>query len=122
MLDEAARHLGGHQDGVTPRVQFDDLREQLGTKPMRVTGDRVDPQLVAHAPYQSASHGTGSSGARATLRQGPRWSCHRASALKARSALRTNLTAPSGWRQAPRPSTRPASVATRYTIRPRPPR
>src|SRR6266568_2998350 len=75
-------------------------------------GDRVDPQLLAHdRPLQSASSagpaGTGRNG-RPVVAVQPPWRWHRISAANSRSALRTNLTAPSGWWHAPRPLVSPA--------------
>ncbi len=91
---------GGVDDREPPVVQGDVLREQLGADAVALAGDRVDNEVIAHA------HGSGT-GVGSTWRLGrrqppARWSA--ISSAKTSSALRRKPTAPSGNRQAPRPS------------------
>ena len=70
----------GH-DRVSPPVQLDEFRQQLGAHAVADAGDRVNPECDAHrkSHSRSSSRGSGSTGERPTPSQDPVRSCRRAS-------------------------------------------
>ena len=99
------RARGHPDDREAPVVQADQLGEDFGAQSAAVAGDGVDPELAWHHRCRRA--GTGSTGAFAVPQHHP-CACCRVRLRRASSALRISRTAPSGWLQAPRPSTWPS--------------
>src|ERR1019366_1645803 len=124
--EQIVRNRTWRDDRVSPGVQCDELGKQVGPAPVRVAGDRVDPQQPAHGYRDPGrpgwrSPGTGSTGGRPTRGHGPyrRWFSR--SAPNTWSALATRATAPSGKRHAPRPFTSGSSSRIQASARSSPP-
>src|SRR6476659_4070233 len=80
--EERRRHRARSHDRVAPRVQGDQLGQQFGAHPVRLAGDRVDPQPVAHrAALASWAAWAVAAG------HGPWPACQRRSFANTRSAL-----------------------------------
>src|SRR4029079_3998174 len=95
---------------VAPLVQGDELGQEFGADAVAGALDGVHPQGLGHGQVQSHSRvgmpgGSGRNGLRSVAEQWPR-ACRLISGSKTTRALRTKRTVPSGWWQAPRPSTR----------------
>src|SRR5438094_1317079 len=112
MLEQGRRDGPGLDDRISPVIERDHLRQQLGTEAVTVAADPVDLQLFAHHATASAiATGRPTAGARCT--QKPRW-CAAQSSAKTPSALRKSPVAPSGCLQAPRPASWPLQRAIRF--------
>jgi len=63
-VDEAGRHLTGSHDGEAPRVQRDELGQELGAHAGAVAGDRVHDEAEPLATHRTAPvvAGTGRNG------------------------------------------------------------
>ena len=48
MLDEGGRNAAGFDDRIAPIIEADQLREQLGAKPVTIAANAVDLQGLAH--------------------------------------------------------------------------
>ena len=87
-------YLGLVEHRVAPLVEADQLGEHLGAQPVRLAGDRVDPQPSGHR-FAGRGRPAGRPGQRAA--GWPRVS------PKISSALSASRPTPSGWWHAPRP-------------------
>ena len=118
----ACSNKSGHdfriiEDGVSPAIEFDAFGEHLGAHATPIAGDRVQNQFelgTTHARLTSLLAGVrpGTGSTRAACVWGhvpPRW-CEVTSSANTPSPVRTNRATPSGWRQAPRPSTSVADL------------
>ena len=83
MREQLVWHGLRRDDGVAPGVRGDPLGEQLYADPVRLAGDRVDPQAVTHGAAPESA-GSGSTGSRQACGQGPDAACLRRSRSKAR--------------------------------------
>ena len=107
-------------DRIAPLVERDPLGQQLGAQAVarrRRSGRARSCEVIATAPRCSASDARRAARACGTCRRtgrGARASRRRRRRRRARS--RTSRTAPSGWRQAPRPSIMPHARRARATV------
>ena len=105
--DELLRNRRGVHDRITPVVEDDALREELGADAVAVAADRVELQSLRHRQLQSrCMPGSGRTGSRRVTLQRALL-VERDLVGECSRALRRNRTAPSGSRHAPRPITIP---------------
>ena len=112
-VEQLVGDVGVVDDRIAPVVELDALGQQLGAQAVRLAGDRVDAQPLAHAAIASGAGSREHAAAARSASHGPWRAWSRSSAANTRSALASSRTAPSGWRQAPRPWTSPAQRSSR---------
>src|SRR5207344_307601 len=105
-VEKVVGYVSVADDGEAPVVEGDQLGEDLGAQLPAVAGDGVDPQLHAGG-HRGVRGGTGRMLAVRVAQHQP-WACCSSSGPKTVMAMRISLMTPSGWWQAPRPSTWPS--------------
>ena len=90
--------------GIAPLVDAQQLGQELGAVAIGLARHRIERDPGAHRLHGAPS-GAGSTDGRRRAAQGRPRACASTSSAKTCNALRTRRATPSGWRQAPRPST-----------------